>query len=208
MVKVSAPAMSLDASGSLAKALVFSKWKGRNYVRQLVTPSNPKSGPQIGVRSMFKFLAQIWNGLSVVDKATWETLADQAVVSPFNAFMKANQSRWRNFEAPGKIDPITEAGVAGVYGNEAATGGVRQIDVEIEVTTLNDAWAVAIFRDTASLFSTAFSNCIAVIPTESAAVFHHIDTPLDPGTYYYNFRGISDDGILNAEEGEVNGTAT
>jgi len=208
MVKVSAPAMSLDASGSLANALVFSKWKGRNYVRQLVTPSNPKSGPQVGVRAMFKFLAQIWAGLSVPDKATWETLADQAVVSPFNAFMKANQSRWRNFEAPGQISPITEAETPGVYANEAATGGVRQCDVEIEVTTLNDAWAVAIFRDTAALFTTAFSNCIAVIPTESAAVFHYIDTPLDPDTYYYNFRGIGNDGTLNAEEGEVNGVVS
>jgi hypothetical protein len=208
MVKVSAPAMSLDASGSLAGALVFSKWKGRNYVRQLITPSNPKSGPQIGVRAMFRFLSQIWDGLSAADKATWETRADQTVISPFNAFMSVNQGRWRNFEAPGKVDPVTEAGTPGVYANEAATGGVRQIDVQIEVTTLNDAWAVAIFRDPSTGFNTAFSNCIAVIPTESAAVFHHIDTPLDPGTYYYNFRGISGDGDLNAEEGEVSAAAT
>lgn len=208
MVKVAGPAMSLDASGSLASALVFSKWKGRNYVRQLVTPSNPKSGPQIGVRAMFKFLAQIWDGLSSADKATWEDLADQAVVSPFNAFMKANQTRWRNFEAPGKVAPITEAGTPGTYENEAATGGVRQVDVEIEVTVLQDAWAVAIFRDLTTAFNTAFSNCIAVIPTESAAVFHHIDTPLVPDEYFYNFRGIDSDGTLNAEEGEVSASAT
>ena len=41
MAKVSGPLFSVDASGSYAGSLVFSKWKGRNYVRQLVTPSNP-----------------------------------------------------------------------------------------------------------------------------------------------------------------------
>lgn len=35
--------MSLDASGSFAKTLTYAKWKGRNYVRHLVTPSNPQS---------------------------------------------------------------------------------------------------------------------------------------------------------------------
>lgn len=200
--------MSLDASGSLAKALVFSKWKGRNYVRQLVTPSNPRSAPQTGVRAMFKFLSQVWAGLSAANQATWETRADQTVISPFNAFMSYNLARWRNFEAPTIEDPADEADTPGTYANEAATGGVRQIDVEIEVTVLADAWACAIFRDLTAAFSTAFSNCVAVIETSSAAVFHYIDTPLTPDTYYYNFRGISGEGILNAEEGEVNATST
>lgn len=208
MVRLYGPCMSMDASGKLADAIVFSKWKGRNLARQLVKPSNPRSGGQTGMRAMFKFLAQEWDGLSTADKATWEDRADQTVISPFNAFMSANQARWRNFKAPGMVDPVTEAETPGVYANEAATGGVRQVDVEIEVTTLNDAWGVAIFRATSTGFTTAFSNCIAVIPTESAAVFHYIDTPLDPATYYYNFRGIGNDGTLNAEEGEVNAAAT
>ncbi|KKL03779.1 hypothetical protein LCGC14_2622690, partial [marine sediment metagenome] len=96
MVKVNAPAMSLDASGSLAGALTFSKWKGRNYVRQLVRPSNPRSGGQVGVRAMFKFLSQIWAGLAPADKTSWEDRADDKVISPFNAFMGYNQFRWRN----------------------------------------------------------------------------------------------------------------
>jgi len=43
MAKTSGPLMSLDASGSFAKTLTYAKWKGRNYVRHLVTPSNPQS---------------------------------------------------------------------------------------------------------------------------------------------------------------------
>lgn len=208
MVKVNGPMMSMSASGKLAGALVFATWKGRPYVRTLVTPSNPKSGGQLGVRAMFAFLAAAWAGIGGVAQATWQTLADQTTISPFNAFMSANQKLWRNFKGPGQSFPVTEAGSPGVYDNEAATGGIRQIDVEIEVTTLNDAWGVAIFRSDGAAFNTAFSNCIAVIPTESAAVFHYIDTPLVAGTYYYNFRGIDNDGTMNGEEGEVTAAAT
>jgi hypothetical protein len=46
MAKVTSPLMSLDASGSIAGALTFSKWKGRNYVRQLVIPANPRTTGQ------------------------------------------------------------------------------------------------------------------------------------------------------------------
>jgi len=46
MAKVSGPLMSMDASGKLADAVVFSKWKGRNYVRQWLKPANPMSADQ------------------------------------------------------------------------------------------------------------------------------------------------------------------
>ena len=41
MVKVYGPMMSLDATGTIGKTATFSKWKGRNYVRQRVVPANP-----------------------------------------------------------------------------------------------------------------------------------------------------------------------
>ena len=75
MVKVNAPMMSLDASGSLGKALVFSKWKGRNYVRTLVRPSNPKSVLQVAIRSMMKFLAQAWKDMTAPEQTAWDLLA-------------------------------------------------------------------------------------------------------------------------------------
>lgn len=51
MAKVTGPLMSLDASGGFAGTLVFGKWKGRNTVRQLVTPSNPQSTLQEAARN-------------------------------------------------------------------------------------------------------------------------------------------------------------
>jgi len=50
MAKVTAPFMSLDASGTIASTLTASKWKGRNYMRLRIIPSNPSTGNQIAVR--------------------------------------------------------------------------------------------------------------------------------------------------------------
>lgn len=46
MAKVKAPLLSLSASGSLAKTIVFFPWKGIQCVREHVVPSNPRSDPQ------------------------------------------------------------------------------------------------------------------------------------------------------------------
>lgn len=51
MAKVSGPLMSLDARGKFADALVFTNWKGRPCVRQLVTPANPYAADQVAARN-------------------------------------------------------------------------------------------------------------------------------------------------------------
>jgi hypothetical protein len=51
MAKVSGPLMSMDARGKFGNTLVFSGWKGRPTVRQLVTPSNPQSADQQAARN-------------------------------------------------------------------------------------------------------------------------------------------------------------
>lgn len=51
MAIVSGPLMSLDARGKFANALVFTAWKGRSVVRQLVTPANPHAAEQVIARN-------------------------------------------------------------------------------------------------------------------------------------------------------------
>ena len=51
MAKVTGPLMSMDASGQFGGTIVFSKWKGRNTVRQLVPPSNPRTVGQEDARN-------------------------------------------------------------------------------------------------------------------------------------------------------------
>lgn len=49
-MKSAAPLMSLNPSGSIFGLLTASRWKGRPYLRGLVTPSNPSSADQITAR--------------------------------------------------------------------------------------------------------------------------------------------------------------
>lgn len=46
MAKLTAPLMSLAASGKIGDALVFFTWKGRNVARQWLKPANPQSTGQ------------------------------------------------------------------------------------------------------------------------------------------------------------------
>jgi hypothetical protein len=187
---------------------VFSKWKGRNYIRQLVKPANPKSAMQVSMRAMMKFLSQLWAELSTEEKATWEDLAAQLVVSPFNAFVSRNQRRWRTFQMPGKEDPVGETGNQSTIASWAATGGVREITLSGTVSTIADGMGLAIFRSTSGTFDESLSNCIAVIPALTEAAFAFVDGPLTPGTYYYSYIPFTADGKTGDASAEVNATCT
>lgn len=208
MVKVNAPMLSLDASGKLGGAIVFSKWKGRHYVRSLVTPANPQSGGQVGMRRMLKYLSQQWTNLDAADKSAWDTLADASVISPFNAYVAFNLKRWRNFLGPSNIPTVDDTQTPGTLASQAATAGVRQITLDVDVSVLADNWGIAIFRDVGAAFTTAWTNFKQAILADSAASFEWIDTPLAAGTYYYNFRAFTEEGVLGAETVEVNATVT
>jgi len=209
MALVTAPLLSLDASGKVADAIVFSKWKGRNYVRSLVKPANPRSGGQVSMRAMMKFLSQQWDGLSTADKATWEARADQSIVSPFNAYVSLNLRRWRSFTTPTKVDPAAEVGLVATVGTQTVTGGVRQVTISTDISVgLESNWGTLIFKGLTG-FSTSFSNLIAVNLNQvltTPATF--VDSPLVPGTYFYNFRLFTDDGVIGVEEGEDSGVVT
>jgi hypothetical protein len=208
MVRVQAPALSLEASGSLAGALVFAKWKGRPYVRSLVKPANPRSGGQVGMRAMLKFLSQDWTNLSAANQATWEDRADQQVISEFNAYVGYNQFRWRDFLAPTQHDPEDTADTPSVAGTLAAAAGVRSITVTQPITTANDGWAIALFRGLTTGFDSAFDNLIQVRPIDGTNDVVFVDSPLDPDQYFYVARTITADGQLSAEGNEANATVT
>lgn len=198
MAIVKGPAMSLDASGSLAGAIVFSKWKGRNYVRQLVTPANPKSGAQVGFRQSMAWLSQSWSALTAGEKATWENRAADMIVSEFNAYTSYNQKRWRNFLTPSKEDPAAEASTPATAPTGAAVAGVRMATITLTDSVTAPDWGYLLFRSTTTGFTPAISNAIRMIEWDVAGATEIIDTPLDPATYYYRSRGFNDDGIDGA----------
>jgi len=208
MVRVAAPAMSLDASGTLGDAVVFSKWKGRPYVRTRVIPHNPKSGGQTGVRAMFKFLTQQWNGLSAGNKSTWLTPAMADNISPFNKYVSYNQFRWRNFRGPTQAYPAAESSTAPSAPTVVATAGVRQISLAITKGATAPTWGYLIYRSLTTGFTPMWSNAIAAVQIDGTGNGSYIDTPLAAGTYYYKSNGFNVDGKVGAMSTEASATVT
>jgi hypothetical protein len=195
MARTIGPLFSVDASGSVAKTIVFSKWKGRNYVRRHAYPAQPRSGKQVSMRAMLKFLTQTWAAIDPGDQAGWEPRAAQSAVSPFNAYVGYNQQSWRNFLPPTKVDPPTRAAAAvSDLAAFAATAGERQITLSGTFTPAQH-WGFAIFRDTVATPTPSISNLIAIAPA-GASPMTFVDTPLAPGTYYYKVLSLGSIGGL------------
>ena len=91
MAKATGPLFSLDARGSIGKAIVYSIWKGINYVRRHVVPENPKTADQIVVRTVMADGSLKWKDgtIDAPSKALWDTFAEGKPFSGFNAYMKA-----------------------------------------------------------------------------------------------------------------------
>lgn len=200
-MKVTGPGLSITASGKLAGVLVASTWKGRPYMRQLVTPANPKSGGQVGTRAMMAFLGANWANLTVNEQATWESLGEDIKASSFNAFVKYNMNRWTQFTAP-KVDPAQAAGTVPVMGALTATPGVRQISLSQAVTTLNGIWGMIICMSTTTGFTPGRTNCVGVQYGVTSPIARVL-TPVAAGTWYIRTAGFNRGATLSAFIAEV-----
>jgi hypothetical protein len=195
--------MSIAASGTYGKALTFSTWKGRAYVRERVIPANPRSPKQLGVRAMMKFLAQIWSGLGAVAKASWDERGAAASTSPFNAFCGYNLDRWQNIDAPSQAFPAAESSVALTVTTQTLTGGAGECSISVTPSGATNIWAIAIFRDDAEITTPSWANCIAVVPADGANAVVHIDSPLTAGTYHYRTAIMNVDGKMGTVKADA-----
>lgn len=101
MALVKYTAIVADMRGSLA-GTVFSKNSYGAYVRTKVTPVNPQTIAQQGVRQFFGQLSQAWRGLTQAQRNGWNTSAvnfnrtnvfgDQSQLNGFNLFKQLNQN--------------------------------------------------------------------------------------------------------------------
>lgn len=94
MAKTTAPLFGFGASGKLADALVYSKWKGIDIARRYVVPANPNTSAQSTQRGYMTSAVAEWhdttNVLSAADKAAWDRLAGVQPTprSGFNEFTR------------------------------------------------------------------------------------------------------------------------
>ena len=200
--------MSVSASGTFAKTLVFSIWKGRAYVRERVIPDNPRSAKQTGIRSMMGFLAQIWTTIKVASEASWVELAASKVVSTFNAFIGENLGSWQDFVSPTASYPAALASTPLTVTTQGLTGGVGMVTCVITPSGATGIWGIMIFRDAAEIVAPSWANCIAVLVANGANPITHVDTPLAAGTYHYRSSIFNTDGIMGAVKADATAAAS
>lgn len=96
MAKVTAPFLSLGASGTVGKTLTAATWKGVAYMRQRVIPQNPKTTDQMAIRDLVTDASVAWKtgatvGATPINSAYKLAYADASAGFPysgFNLFMK------------------------------------------------------------------------------------------------------------------------
>jgi len=146
---------------------------------------------------VFKFLTKSWEGLSAGEQATWNETAAINNLPAYNAFLEVNLNRWRNFFAPTKAYPAAGTGTPPTSAFQIAAAGVRRVNITIVGIAANDLWAWAIFRSTTTPVVPNFNNLIAMeLPAAPSGTAYHEDTPLEAGTYYYNFQAFTTTGSL------------
>lgn len=204
MAIVHGPLFSMAASGTIGEAIVFSKWKGRSYVRERVIPSNPKSGGQVGRRAMFKYLTQVWSAQSSSDQDSWQDIADQIVASPFNAFIKHNMQRWHNFLTPGKASPVGDTGLGSDRILSAAAWEENRIKISSTATAANQQWGFIYFAKLAGAVTPSVGNAIIIELDEDIDNRDTFWTPPSVGTWHFDSIAFSEDGTQVAAGGGQN----
>ncbi len=90
MARLTAPCLSLRASGSIAKSLVFASWKGIPYARVHVIPENPKSVGQQEVRGCFSTLTEMYKRMPAIARAPWIAAIRGLALTARNRHIQAN----------------------------------------------------------------------------------------------------------------------
>lgn len=142
MAKPTGPLLSLGASGTIAKTLTFSKWKGRPYIRQRVIPANPQSSEQTKTRNTFAWSSDLWKNLPTLGIAPWDRFAQGQVLSGRNAFIGKQTAALR---AVTIIDAmIGSPGAKGGIAPESmiVTPAALQLTYDVTVPTAPTGWTL------------------------------------------------------------------
>ena len=77
MAKVTAPFLSLGATGSVAGTLTASTWKGIKTMRQKSNPANPQTAAQTAQRGLMADMVNVWRVLIALalDRTAWNLAA-------------------------------------------------------------------------------------------------------------------------------------
>lgn len=143
MVKVTAPALSFNAQGTIAKTMTFASWRGVQYARQRVIPANPQTTEQTTTRTVFATLREMWKRCDADQRAPWDAFAEGRPFLGLNKYIGENLRVVRGdalftdfLGSPGAKGGLALSSAAAIAGS-----GSGEIDCTITPTTLPSGWA-------------------------------------------------------------------
>jgi len=113
MAKTTAPLLSFDASGTIAKTQTYAKWRGVQYVRRHVIPANPKTTGQVLTRDIFRGYGVRWLQAGTLMRSPWDRFAAGQKFVGRNAYMGRGVQLTRG-----------DANMANYIGSPGAKGGL------------------------------------------------------------------------------------
>lgn len=194
MVKLTGPGLGKKAGGSLAGQLTFSNWKGKAYLKKLTKAKQPQTPRQVAMRAVMSFLSAEWAGISDPRKATWDDLAANANISPFNAYQKENLKRARNMQAPSQVWPATETGTDAQWLSWPLLCHGRYLTERVLIGTLNDGWGVGFYSKLAWPYPTEWYQLIGMTKLVTGTYTKFDFHPKQSGDWYCAFRVFTYDG--------------
>jgi hypothetical protein len=141
MPRLTGPLFSLTARKTLGKAITYSSWRGVQYARQRVVPTNPNTTAQQDSRGLFSTLNALWLRLGPLARAPWEASASGQPFTDRNRFLQVNIPLMS-----GQVDMQDFVGSPGVGGAVPptsvtdASGGAGQITLTAVQPTLPTGW--------------------------------------------------------------------
>jgi len=207
MATTKAPLFSLDASGTLADAIVFSKWKGRTYVRRHAIPSNPRSALQVGMRSVFGFITQDFSSLTSNEKAEWDALAAPDNITQLNAQVRDAQKRarrnegWRQgpAETPGSTPDPPTTPVAIAQNKSVDLSWTRPVGTQGD-------YCAAVYLKTADTITGVIGELVKVVVVTTIAVT--ILNLVNGVEVFLEIREMNTDGEFGTLSASINVTPT
>jgi hypothetical protein len=205
MAQLKGPLHSDSASGTVAKSVIFSKWKGRPYSKRRVTPTNPQSQSQTGIRALIKWCGHWWRFGPYTHEDEWAALAEPKNITPFNAYMAENIKRWLIDKSPTATYPATEnltnldpdsEGDDGEKLSASGHEGYATLTAIPDSTDCSDANIGIIFRDPTSAPSRSHLQAINLDYRPAGSRWNLTDRKLAPGTYHYKICYCSWDGAI------------
>lgn len=145
MSKTIAPLLSFGAGGQVGQTMVYSSWKGIQYVRRYVVPANPKTTRQQVTRRLFAKLQRMWLVAPDLLKAPFQLNAQGRPYTAVNKFTSLNVKGIDTSAPPTDMDffqgsPGAKGGLPPV--SLALTPGSGTITAALGAPTVPSDWTI------------------------------------------------------------------